>query len=153
MTIVRRNLEYSWMFQCLPCLSFIFEHPLCDKNFSLLGEQNGICSLNKSFVKLLNHIGHENDGSAKYKNIAKFTRISGNSNTASPFSIKVVIKPKYQAFLSLFSDIASSVYQIKNVPCIWSCKISSYFLFFSFYKTFNLPTGLFLKHSSKTTNV
>ena len=90
------------MFQCLPSLSFTFEHPLCDKNFSLLGEQNGICSLNKSFVKLLNQIGHENDGSAKYKNIAKFTRISGNSNTASPFSIKVVIKPKYLAFLSFF---------------------------------------------------
>ena len=97
---MRRNLEYSLMFQCLPCSSFTFEHPPCDKKFGLVGEQNGTCSLNNAFVKLLKHIGHENDGSIKYKKRGKFTRISGNSNTASLFAIKVAIKPKYHAFLS-----------------------------------------------------
>ena len=67
MTIVERNLEYSLMFQCLPFSSFTLEHPLCDKNFSLMGGQNGVCSLNNAFVKFLKHIGHENDGSIKYK--------------------------------------------------------------------------------------
>ena len=102
LTTVGRNLEYSLMFQCLPCSSFTFEHPLCDKNFSLVAQQNGTCFLNNAFVKLLKHIGHENDGSTKYKKRVKFTRFSGNSNTASPFAIKVIIKPKYHAFLSFF---------------------------------------------------
>ena len=90
------------MLQCLPSSSFTLEHSLCDKTFSLLGEQNATCYLNNAFVKLLKHIGHENDGSIKYKKRAKFPRISGDSKTTSLFAIKVVIKPNYHAFLSFF---------------------------------------------------